>query len=300
MDRIQPATEGPSTARSQAHRITRALPKTAVPTAFGSVPRRPCQRAAGRGCSRERRSPAMPAHGPALPHGRMPLPQPRTAVRHRTQHSPPGLPAGWAGTAPRNETAGPHAHTDTDRHTDTQTRAVGHSLYADSAEPRTVPAPPAEGPSAVVRTGAVRYRRSPYGSPETPEGRRSSRPSPAALPGPSRSHLPRHLGRRHRCPPATGSAPPGRAAPDAPTAPPHGGGTTSSPRAASPARAATARRDPTPLSCSVPPVPAPPSRCGRRGVTVPPRGSRRWCGPGCGRGRAESGGAAVGRRGERR
>lgn len=225
MGRNQPAAKGPSTTRSQAHCSTparqgfRKLPFRPLLVPFldarakgprttgrsGSAP--------GSGVPRRCRHTDLPRR-PGKPHGRTPLPPPRTAVRHKTRRSPPGLPAG-GGTAPRDE-ASPSAHgpCPARTHTHTRARAVGRSPHADSAEPRGVPRAPAGGPSAAVRAGATRdrgERRSPHGNPEAPAGRPAGRPVPAALPGPTRSHLPRHLGRRHRCEPATGPAPPGRA-----------------------------------------------------------------------------------------
>lgn len=263
MGRNQPAAKGPSTARSQAHCSTPALqgfrklpfrpllvpfldarakgPRTTG--RFGSAP--------GSGVPRRCRHTDLPRR-PGKPHGRTPLPPPRTAVRHKTRRSPPGASCGRGhSSAGRGLPVGPRplprAHTHAHTHTHTRARAVGRSPHADSAEPRGVPRAPAGGPSAAVRAGAARdrgERRSPHGNPEAPAGRPAGRPVPAALPGPTRSHLPRHLGRRHRCEPATGPAPPGRAGGSgrAHRAASRGGEAASSLHAASPARAATPRR----------------------------------------------------------
>lgn len=243
MGRNQPAAKGPSTARSQAHCSTPAL------QGFRKLPFRPLLvpfldarakgprttgrsgSAPGSGVPRRCRHTDLPRR-PGKPHGRTPLPPPRTAVRHKTRRSPPGLPAG-GGTAPRDE-ASPSAHgpcparTRTHTHTHTRVRAQSDALRTRTLRnPAAFPAPPREGPpqpygralretaaSAAPLTGTPKPPRA------APRAARCPRPCPAR---PALTCRATSAAAIAASPPQGPPRPAGRAAPDAPTAPPHGG-----------------------------------------------------------------------------
>ena len=265
MGRNQPAAKGPSTARSQAHCSTPAL------QGFRKLPFRPLLvpfldarakgprttgrsgSAPGSGVPRRCRHTDLPRR-PGKPHGRTPLPPPRTAVRHKTRRSPPGLPAG-GGTAPRDE-ASPSAHgpcpartrTHTHTHTHTRARAVGRSPARGlCGTPRR--SPRSRGRALRSRTGGrcarprraplpSREPRSPRGPPRGPPGARGpARPDPLSPAAPPRP--PPSLRARHRARPAR---PGGRLR----TRPPRRltGGRN---RLVAPRREPRPRRDPAPL-----------------------------------------------------